>query len=245
MFTANFKGPRHMWFLAFTLFTVALLALPAAAQKVDVTNFTSDLPNVPTGSIQDPHLVNAWGLSIAPTGPWWVTDNGTGLSTLYNATGQIQSLVVTIPTASGTGTGTPTGTVYNASTSDFKVHLQPTPFLFCTEDGTVSGWYAGSQAYVFKVNPLHKRNGLFAGELWVDSRTYLPLREWGELVKSPSIFVKDVYFVRDYYLYQGRSVPRRIISAVDTRLVGKAELTIWFANYAVGKPAEADPSDVD
>jgi len=148
MFTANFKGPRHMWFLALTLFTVALLALPAAAQKVDVTNFTSDLPNVPTGSIQDPHLVNAWGLSIAPTGPWWVTDNGTGLSTLYNATGQIQSLVVTIPTASGTGTGTPTGTVYNASTSDFKVHLQPTPFLFCTEDGTVSGWYAGSQAYV-------------------------------------------------------------------------------------------------
>ena len=147
MLTANFTADRRGWLVALALFTL-LLALPAAAQKVDITNFTSDLPNVPPGSIQDPHLVNGWGLSIAPTGPWWVADNGTGLSTLYNATGQIQSLVVTIPTASGTGTGSPTGTVYNPSTSDFKVHLQPTPFLFCTEDGTISGWYAGAQAFV-------------------------------------------------------------------------------------------------
>ncbi len=105
--------------------------------------------------------------------------------------------------------------------------------------------YAGKQAYVFQVSPRQKRAGLFAGELWIDSASYLPLREWGEFVKNPSLFVKDVYFVRDYYLYQGRAVPRRIISAVDTRLVGKAELTIWFDHFSLGKPADVDAREVD
>ncbi len=146
MLTAN-PNLRRGWIIALTLGTV-LLALPATAQKVNVTYLTSDIPNVASPSIQDTNLVNAWGMSISPAGPWWISDNGSGLSTLYNGTGQPQSLVVTIPPASGTGTGTPTGTVYNASTSDFKVHLQATPFLFCTEDGTISGWYAGTQAYI-------------------------------------------------------------------------------------------------
>jgi hypothetical protein len=105
--------------------------------------------------------------------------------------------------------------------------------------------YAGRQAYVFRVTPRRKGAGVFEGELWVDGATYLPLREWGELVKSPSVLVKNVYFVRDYYLYQGRSVPRRIISAVDTRLVGKAEITIWFDHFSLGRPPEMDPSEVD
>jgi MucB/RseB N-terminal domain len=105
--------------------------------------------------------------------------------------------------------------------------------------------YAGKRAYVFKVKPRHKRRGLYEGELWVDSQTYLPLREWGEFVKNPSLFVKNVYFVRDYYLYQGRAVPRRIISAVSTRLVGKAKLTIWFDNFSLGKPAGVDSTNVD
>lgn len=105
--------------------------------------------------------------------------------------------------------------------------------------------YAGNPVYVFEVKAKHKRAGLFNGELWIDAATYLPLREWGEWVKNPSLFVKDVYFVRDYYLYEGRSVPRRIISAVDTRLVGKAELTIWFDHFSLGQPAETDAAQVD
>jgi len=149
MSTTNSKSLRCGWIVALTLCTLLLAALPALGQKVNVTYLTSDIPNVASpSSVLDHNLVNPWGLSISPSGPWWVSDNGTGLSTLYDGTGQIQSLVVTIPTATGSGTGTPTGTVYNSSTSDFKVHLQATPFLFCTEDGTISGWYAGAQAYV-------------------------------------------------------------------------------------------------
>jgi len=98
--------------------------------------------------------------------------------------------------------------------------------------------WAGQTAYVFQVTPKQKRLGLFKGELWIDSKTYLPLREWGELVKNPSVFLRNVYFVRDYYIWEGRSIPRRIISDVSTRLVGKAQLTIWFNNYAVGERAQ-------
>ena len=95
--------------------------------------------------------------------------------------------------------------------------------------------YAGRPAYILQVTPREKRVGLFKGELWIDESTSLPLREWGELVKNPSVFLKSVYFVRDYYISEGVSIPRRLISDVDTRLVGKAQLTIWFDNYKVGE----------
>lgn len=125
---------------------LALFSLPALAQKVNISNLTSDIPAV--AAFTDANLVNPWGLSIGPSGPWWVSDNGTGLSTLYIASGAPQSLVVSIPSATGQGTGTPSGTVYNASTTDFKIHNFATPFLFCTEDGTISGWYTGTIAFI-------------------------------------------------------------------------------------------------
>jgi len=97
--------------------------------------------------------------------------------------------------------------------------------------------YNTRRAYVFHVTPKAKRVGLFDGEIWLDSQTYLPLRQWGELVKSPSIFVRSVYFVRDYWIMENRSVPRRMITTVDTRLVGKAEMTVWFDNVQMGRAA--------
>jgi uncharacterized protein (TIGR03118 family) len=129
----------------FGLLLLIAFALPAAAQKVDITYLTSDISAV--ASHTDTNLVNPWGMSIAPTGPWWISDNATGLSTLYDGTGAIQPLVVTIPTGTGTGTGSPTGTVYNGST-DFKIHNIPAQFLFCTEDGTISGWYTSTTAFL-------------------------------------------------------------------------------------------------
>lgn len=98
--------------------------------------------------------------------------------------------------------------------------------------------YLDRTAYVLEVTPRQKRLGLFKGEVWIDEATSLPLREWGELVKNPSVFLKNVYFVRDYYISDGVSIPRRLISDVDTRLVGKAQLTIWFDNYKLGGDAD-------
>src|SRR5438874_12765867 len=72
------------------------------------TNLVSDLPGV--AQFLDPHLVNPWGISESATSPFWVSDNGTGLSTLYNTPGMPQALVVSIPAPgepAGDG-GTPT-----------------------------------------------------------------------------------------------------------------------------------------
>lgn len=97
--------------------------------------------------------------------------------------------------------------------------------------------YVGRPAYIFGVKPRKKRMGLYEGEIWIDKKTDLPLRQWGELVKSPSMFLKSVYFVRDYTICDGVSVPRRLISDVGTRLFGKAHLVIWYENVKVGEPA--------
>ena len=130
---------------AMLLLATALFALPAAAQKTQATILTSDIVNA--GANTDANLVNPWGMSASPSGPWWVSDNGTGLSTLYDSTGAPQGLVVTIPPGSGTGMGSPTGQVFNGTT-DFKIVGTPAHFIFATEDGTISGWYTGTSAEI-------------------------------------------------------------------------------------------------
>ena len=129
---------------ALVLVTIALLGLPAAAQKATPTNLTSDIPNV--GDFTDLNLVNPWGMGYVPGGPWWISDNGTGLSTLYDGTGKPQALVVTIPSGTS-GTGSPTGLAVN-TTSDFKINGSPAIFIYATEDGTISGWSSGTSANI-------------------------------------------------------------------------------------------------
>ena len=138
------------------LVAATLLSLPADAQRATPKNLTSDIPNV--GTFNDTNLVNAWGLSVSPSGPWWVSDNGTGLSTLYIATGAPQGLVVTIPGVGGSP-GTPTGTVYNG-TSDFKINGTPAVFLFVSEDGNLTGWYVGTSANLVLNTPNAVYKGL-------------------------------------------------------------------------------------
>jgi uncharacterized protein (TIGR03118 family) len=86
-------------------------------------------------------LVNPWGLSRSSSSPWWVSDNGTGLATLYNGAGTRASLTVTIPAAATGKTGTPTGTIFNGSTTDFLLAASsPALFLFSTLDGLIVAW---------------------------------------------------------------------------------------------------------
>jgi uncharacterized protein (TIGR03118 family) len=134
----NWPG-RSIGFVALLVVLVALMQSPAAAQYV-VTNLVSDQ----AGQAQhvDPLLINAWGITYGPTGPFWITDTGTGFATVYGSKGVNKKIVVTIPSI-GKKHGTPTGEIYN-STSDFKIsqgsNSGPAVFMFCTEDGTVSGW---------------------------------------------------------------------------------------------------------
>jgi uncharacterized protein (TIGR03118 family) len=125
-----------------TLLLAAVIAISATgfAQQYTRTDLTADAASTSsTAANLDPNLVNAWGLSRGSTSPWWISDNGTGLSTLYDGAGATQALVVKVPTPDGTGTSTPTGTVFNYTTG-FQVSGKPSIFLFVTEDGTISGW---------------------------------------------------------------------------------------------------------
>ena len=109
-------------------------AKPPAPNSYVVHNLVSD-GSIPADHT-DPNLVNAWGITRSATSPWWVADNGTDRSTLYNGSGTPQSLVVSVP-------GAPTGTVFNGSAS-FVVTKGAASgsarFLFASEDGTISGW---------------------------------------------------------------------------------------------------------
>jgi uncharacterized protein (TIGR03118 family) len=92
---------------------------------------------------KDPNLANAWGMAYATGGPFWISDNATGKSTVYDASGNILPTVVTIPPATTGKKGSPTGIVAN-STSGFVVTQNgvsgPSNFIFATLDGTISGW---------------------------------------------------------------------------------------------------------
>jgi uncharacterized protein (TIGR03118 family) len=131
--------------LRFTASAVLAMIMQAACfgQQYTQTNLVSNTPGV--APVTDPQLINSWGLSRASSSPWWVSDEATGFSTLYNGAGVKQSLVVTIPPADPTNkntpTGTPTGTIANGSQTDFLLApAKPALFLFSTIDGTIAGW---------------------------------------------------------------------------------------------------------
>jgi uncharacterized protein (TIGR03118 family) len=92
----------------------------------------------------DPNLVNAWGLTRTSGSPWWVSDNKTGVATLYNGPGTKQSLTVVIPPAvenEKTPIGSPTGLISNNSKTDFLLAPgAPALFIFATLDGTIAAW---------------------------------------------------------------------------------------------------------
>jgi len=109
----------------------------ASAKHYKVVKLDSNV--VGKGRFNDPLLVNGWGIADSPTGAFWVSDQGTGWSTLYNGMGTPQTLQVIIPSADGQNVGSPTGIAYNAA-QEFKVKNWPSLFLFATLDGTISGW---------------------------------------------------------------------------------------------------------
>jgi len=117
-----------------------MFASTAALAQFQLTNLSSN--QVRAARHTDPLLVNGWGLVHAPGSPWWVSDNNSGWSTLYDGGGNlVTTLKVLIPTAGENGPGSPTGIVWNASTSaEFQVQGWASVFLFAALDGTISGW---------------------------------------------------------------------------------------------------------
>jgi uncharacterized protein (TIGR03118 family) len=129
---------------------VAGAVVPLFAQAPNtflVHNLVSDQAGM--ADVQDPNLVNPWGNGFGST-PFWIGDQGSGVSTLYNGYGTITPLVVTIPQAGNMftklGFTGPTGVIFNssaaASPTSFVVNGGPPNFMFCTLDGVLAGWYS-------------------------------------------------------------------------------------------------------
>jgi len=106
----------------------------ATSGTYTLTKLVADTAGVAAGV--DPNLVNAWGLVAGPSTPWWVNNNRTNTSTLYDATGAVIPLVVAVA-------GGPTGIVFNGG-NGFMVsdgtHSGPAMFIFSTQSGVISGW---------------------------------------------------------------------------------------------------------
>jgi uncharacterized protein (TIGR03118 family) len=124
------------------LFALAASRSLEANDAYLVRNLVSDIPDLADHT--DPNLLGAWGISESGSSPFWISDAGAGVSTLYSTNGTPVPLVVTIAPSKASGTGSPgipTGTVFNASGTGFEIAAgKATPFLFATLDGTVQGW---------------------------------------------------------------------------------------------------------
>jgi hypothetical protein len=148
---------------------LAFLMVSGLAQaQYHLTNIVSN--QVHQAPTIDPLLANPWGLARGATSPWWISDNDTGGSTLYEAKGTQVPLQVLIPTAGNgptspsglNGPGTPTGIVFNGSSTDFEVLGMPAPFIFATLDGTISAWAPGvnvDQSIIAVDNPASNVHG--------------------------------------------------------------------------------------
>jgi len=105
-------------------------------------DLVSDQPGV--APIQDPHLINAWGISMSSTSPFWVSSADANLSVLYQ--GDVGTTALSKNMLEVMVAGGPTGQVFNG-TSDFVVGTGsasgPARFIFATESGTVAGWNPG------------------------------------------------------------------------------------------------------
>jgi uncharacterized protein (TIGR03118 family) len=125
--------------IAFTIclgLTVMLVSSAALAQY-KLTNLDSN--QAKTAKFMDPLQVNGWGLARSAGSPFWVSDQGSGWSTIYTGAGVKEGFEVSVPSFNGAGPGQPSGIVFNGS-SDFQIGGWDSHFLFATLDGTISGW---------------------------------------------------------------------------------------------------------
>lgn len=111
------------------------------ANSYRVVNLVSNVAG--SAAVTDPNLVDAWGISN-PNTPFWISDHGSGLSTVYAATGVAAAVVVKIPGAGGAA-GRPTGQVQNSAGTAFTLaNGKAASFIFAGEDGLITAWNSGS-----------------------------------------------------------------------------------------------------
>jgi len=171
---------RSWKFFAVILLSLFLLPAVASAQHYKQTNLVSDLSNQ-GAAVVDPNLKNPWGITRSAGSPWWIGNNNSGTSTLYDGGGNpknffpdphpdsngnginspFDNFVMVPPPGFAPGTqSAPTGVVFNGSKTDFLLVPGMTGtqaiFIFATEDGTISGWNPGANPPTSVTNAILK-----------------------------------------------------------------------------------------
>jgi uncharacterized protein (TIGR03118 family) len=189
------------WLLMTLAMPSGLLAQQAGYSQTNLVSNTSGI-----ATTTDPQLLNPWGISILPGQDFWIANNNSGTSTLYDAQGNKNSLVVTIPGAAknpngNCNPGCPTGTVSNGNGGYFGGGS----FIFDTEDGIIANWNGGTSAVVAYDNSasgavykgLALLNGTFllaanfnSGKVDVYDRNFIPTSLSGSFIdpKLPAGF---------------------------------------------------------
>jgi len=189
---------------ALLLVTMAPIVFSQANNEYIQHNIVSDIPGM--ADVTDPNLVNPWGISESATSPFWVTDHDKGVTTVYTGGATAPATtIVAIPSAAGGSTpSTPTGQVStNGTKSWLLANGNPSSFIFCTEDGTISAWNGGTAATIMvnnsgkadykgiainanATNPMLYAANFFAGTIDVFDGTFAPLKTSGRFV-DPNI----------------------------------------------------------
>ena len=236
-------------------FLTPLLLLASVSHAGFVqTNLVSDIPNLAANT--DFNLKNPWGISSSPTSPFWVSDQVTGVTTLYNGAGvpqPAQPQVVTIPG------GSPTGQVFNSTASDFQLsNGVKASFLFATLGGSIAGWNNGlgtsAESHVATVGAVYtglalanngSGNFLYAandggGRIDVFSGTFVPTTLPGSFTDPnlPAFFTP--YNIQNlngilYVTYENETQGGGVVDAFDTN----GNLIRRVAANAAGGPLES------
>lgn len=144
MFRLQMFRARSLGGLTAILAAAPLAWSAASGNAYLVHNLVADQPGI--ADFTDPNMVNVWGFATSASSPFWVTDGGTGLSTVYSSNGTPSATKPSVPpSAKGTAPSTPTGIVYNG-TGGFLVQGHAPSFIFVTADGTVSSWASAVSA---------------------------------------------------------------------------------------------------
>lgn len=171
-------------FLAASTFSAGMLLSLHAATLYTQTNLTSDISGMAANT--DPNLKNPWGMSFAPTSPFWVSDQVTNVATLYNATGAAAALVVSTPAS-------PTGQVFNPFSTFDLPNGSKALFIFDSLSGNIAGWNGGTAATtVFSATDGSVFTGLAIGSSGTGDFLYAANFSKGRIDVFDSAFAKTM-----------------------------------------------------
>ncbi|MBY0421518.1 MAG: TIGR03118 family protein, partial [Parvularculaceae bacterium] len=185
--------------VAVVLCSLATIGLPSADASYLQTNLVTDSQaflasqGFAPAATEDRQLINPWGASFSPTGPFWISDQGAGVSTLYNGAGAKQALIVTTPQNAGPPAG-PTGQVFNGANAFLLANSQRGVFFFANLDGSIAGWNPGAGTTAQVIVPASSTarpaayTGLAIGAVGADNYLYAANRATGRIDVFNSTF---------------------------------------------------------